>query len=114
MKKTLFFLLALALVVAFAVPASADVDSDMMMGKLQRGATNALTGVLEIPAQIQNEYENAEDTVVGKLFATGGGVFKGIGMGVARTIGGFFEIATFAFGDGEPLIEPESVFDNWE
>ena len=118
MKRIIALTFAGLLAISLAAPAFADgesgSDSSAMVGKIQRGAVNVLTGVLEIPAQIQKEWEGSENGIRNKTFATVGGVFKGIGMAVVREVGGVFEILTFPIGNGETLIEPETVFDNWK
>jgi putative exosortase-associated protein (TIGR04073 family) len=102
--------LAVAAMVA-AVPAPAMEPGQHASGagaKLGRGVVNTVTGWGEIPMQ----------TVIGGKtdgFPGGvGGFFKGIGLGVARTLAGAFEIATFwapVPERFEPVMEPATVFD---
>ena len=84
---------------------SAEVNS--MMTKLGRGCANVLTGWLEIPKQIGRSIKKT-DPVTGTIVGT----VQGVGWGFARTVTGFFEVATFPFPipeDYEPLLEPEYV-----
>jgi putative exosortase-associated protein (TIGR04073 family) len=102
--------LAVATMLA-AVPTSAMEPGQYASGagaKLGRGVVNTVTGWGEIPMQ----------TVIGSKtdgFPGGvGGFFKGIGLGVARTLAGAFEIATFwapVPERFEPVMEPATVFD---
>ena len=77
--------------------------------KLGRGALNAVTGWMEVP--MQTVIGSKEDGVLGGV----GGFFKGIGLGVARTLAGAFEIATFLVpvpDRFEPVMQPPTVFGN--
>jgi putative exosortase-associated protein (TIGR04073 family) len=76
--------------------------------KLGRGVVNTVTGWGEIP--VQTVIGSAQDGVLGGV----GGFFKGIGLGVARTLAGAFEIATFwapVPEQFEPVMHPATVFD---
>jgi len=101
------------LVVALALPimASAQIQeksqADQMMHKLGRGLVNILTGWMEIPKNIAEEWRKT-DPFTGFVMGT----IKGIGYGWARTIGGIYDVFTFPFPlpkDYEPLMEPEFV-----
>ncbi len=76
--------------------------------KLGRGMLNAATGWGEIPKQ--TVIESKENGVLGGVE----GFFTGIALGVARTLAGAFEIATFwvPIPEGvEPVLQPATVFD---
>ncbi len=76
--------------------------------KLGRGVVNVATGWVEIPKQ--SVIGGKENGVLGGF----GGFFKGIGLGVARTLAGAFEIATFWVPVPErfePVIQPPTVFE---
>ncbi len=76
--------------------------------KLGRGLLNTVTGWGEIP--MQTVLGSEQDGVLGGV----GGFFKGIGLGVARTLAGAFEIATFWAPVPEqvaPVMQPATVFD---
>ncbi|MBI4573486.1 MAG: exosortase system-associated protein, TIGR04073 family [candidate division NC10 bacterium] len=77
--------------------------------KLGRGVVNAATGWVEIPRQ--SVIGGKENGVLGGF----GGFFKGIGLGVARTLAGAFEIATFWIPVPErfePVMQPPTVFED--
>ncbi len=94
-----------------AVPAFAVDAGQYAAGagtKLGRGVVNTVTGWGEIPAQ--TVIGSKEDGALGGV----GGFFKGIGLGVARTLAGAFEIATFwapVPERFEPVMQPATVFD---
>jgi len=76
--------------------------------KLGRGLVNTATGWGEIP--MQSYVGSQEDGVLGGV----GGFFRGIGLGVARTLTGAFEIATFwapVPEEFKPVMQPATVFD---
>jgi len=76
--------------------------------KLGRGAVNTATGWGEIP--MQTYLGSQQDGVLGGV----AGFFRGIGLGVARTLTGAFEIATFwapVPGEFKPVMQPATVFD---
>ena len=76
--------------------------------KLGRGMLNAATGWGEIPKQ--TVIESKEGGVLGGVE----GFFTGIALGVARTLAGAFEIATFWAPIPErfePVMQPATVFD---
>lgn len=75
--------------------------------KLGRGVLNAATGWAEVPKQavIGGQGEG----VLGGFE----GFFKGVGLGVARTLAGAFEVVTFwapVPERFEPVMEPDTVF----
>lgn len=75
-----------------------DITDDMMnryqlrppLTKFARGMGNLFTGWMEVPYNIQKEYED-RDTATSLLIGTGLGVIKG----VVRTGVGFYEMLTF-------------------
>jgi len=76
--------------------------------KFGRGVVNTATGWGEIP--MQSYLGTKEDGVLGGV----GGFFRGMGLGVARTLTGAFEIATFwaPVPEGfKPVMLPATVFD---
>jgi len=77
--------------------------------KLGRGATNILTGWIEIPKQIyltSKEY----DPFTGLVF----GSVKGACYAVLRTGTGVFDTTFFVLPPyTSPLMEPEFVFEEW-
>lgn len=78
--------------------------------KLVRGVGNILSGVLEVPQTIGEEWKSSNNMAVG-MFA---GLFKGIAQWGARTVSGMWDILTFpvAKPEGyEPLYKPDYVFD---
>jgi putative exosortase-associated protein (TIGR04073 family) len=84
---------------------SSEVHS--MMTKLGRGATNVLTGWLELPKQVVQSI-NETDPVTGTIV----GFVRGVGWTYARTVVGVYEIVTFPFPapkNYEPLLEPEYI-----
>lgn len=77
--------------------------------KLGRGVLNAVTGWVEVPKQ--TVIGGREDGVLGGF----GGFFRGLALGVARTLAGGFEIATFwapVPEQFEPVMQPATVFGN--
>jgi putative exosortase-associated protein (TIGR04073 family) len=94
-----------------AAPAFAMDASQYAAGastKLGRGVVNAVTGWGEIPKQ--TVIGSKEDGLLGGV----GGFFKGIGLAVARSVVGGFEIATFwapVPDRFEPVMQPATVFD---
>ncbi len=100
----------LAAIVA-AVPAFA-ADGTEHAGnpgeKLARGVVNATTGWLEVPKETARGAQEAGPP--GLI----GGLFKGVAMGVTRTVVGGVEIGTFLLpipNGYEPILKPATVFD---
>jgi len=94
-----------------ALPASA-MDAgeyaESASSKLGRGAVNTATGWGEIP--MQTYLGSQGDGVLGGV----AGFFRGIGLAVARTVTGAFEIATFwapVPEEFKPVMQPATVFD---
>jgi putative exosortase-associated protein (TIGR04073 family) len=104
------FIVVLAAMTA-AVPAFATDPGQYASGagaKLGRGVLNTATGWGEIPKQ--TIIGSKEEGVLGGVE----GFVKGIGLGVARTLAGAFEIVTFwapVPEQFEPVMRPATVFD---
>jgi putative exosortase-associated protein (TIGR04073 family) len=82
-------------------------DISLMFHKLGRGAVNIMTGWVEVPKNIAIRWKET-DPFSGTVW---GGI-EGIGWGIARTLGGVYEVVSFPFPypeDYEPLIEPEYI-----
>lgn len=100
---------------AFASDAYKTIESaspqeivDGMAAKGVRGATNVVTGWLELPKQI---YVTGKETTW--LRGAVIGPFKGIGMTFVRTLAGVGELATFFVaypGFYDPWFEPSYVW----
>lgn len=107
-----------AVVVALAAPtaARASVD-DGPIQKLGRGATNLVTGWLELPAQVAAVTEKS-----GSFAGMTVGFGRGVVLGIGRTLVGALEMATFPIPNPNvgfgPVIEPETVrfrnADQWD
>lgn len=77
-------------------------------GKLARGATNTVTGWVEIPKRIQ-ETSLSSGAFAGWTW----GLLRGLGYGFVRTVGGVYEVVTFPFPaprDYRPVMRPDYVF----
>ena len=72
------------------VYAAQDEAGNAMCEKLGRGLSNALTGWVEVPYNIEQGMKRSNP--VGYAFA---GLFKGLAVGVGRTAIGVIETATF-------------------
>ncbi len=109
--QTVASLIVLVATLMAAAPAFASDTGEYASGagvKLGRGLINTATGWGEIPKQ--TIIGSQEDGVLGGI----GGFFKGIGLGVARTLVGAFEIATFwapVPERFEPVMQPSTVFE---
>jgi putative exosortase-associated protein (TIGR04073 family) len=102
-----------------AVPASADEPSaetpsearpvPLQIGvKLARGAANFVTGWVEVPKQIYL-VGNKEGWLMGSFR----GPIDGLGMFVARTVAGVYEVVTFPLPippQYQPMLKPEYVW----
>lgn len=108
---------SLLLLCVFAVPAFAqeaqqpEAIAEKMAFKLVRGATNVVTGVVEIPKQ---SYLTVRDRgAIGYVV----GPIKGVGMAFYRTLLGAVETVFFLVpqpGYYDPMINPEYVWHGWE
>jgi putative exosortase-associated protein (TIGR04073 family) len=102
--------LVLGLLLSGAVPANADDQAvlQQMGKKLSRGIANVATGWAEIPKQIYLVGRD-EGWVTGAIR----GSFDGLGMCVARTVAGIYEIFTFPVPippQYQPMLEPDYVW----
>ncbi len=110
-KQIVTSLIIVVAIVMATVPALAIDPGQYASGagaKLGRGVLNTATGWGEIPKQ--TIIGSREEGVLGGVE----GFFKGIGFGVARTLAGAFEIATFwapVPDQFEPVMQPATVFD---
>lgn len=88
--------------------ASAQEIVDGMATKFSRGLANTATGWVELPKQVYVTWQ--EDGPTRGLLV---GPIKGIGMTIARTIGGVGELATFFIawpGFFDPYVDPPFVW----
>ena len=84
------------------------MDGGKSFTKLTRGATNTVTGWVEIPKRIQ-ETMHASGAFAGFTW----GLLRGIGYGFVRTAAGLYEVVSFPFPAPpgyESVIQPEYVF----
>jgi putative exosortase-associated protein (TIGR04073 family) len=104
--KVRIILVGFALIAGFAVvstPSYADNAGD----KLIRGAGNILTSWVEVPHQVSVEIKES-NSIMGITV----GLARGLGMMVARTFIGVYEVATFPVPIPEfyePMIEPANI-----
>lgn len=80
--------------------------------KLVRGIANTTTGIIELPKQI---YQVSAKS--GPLYGVTVGPLMGIGMFLARTGAGLFEVVTFIIpipDSYDPIIEPEYSWQGWK
>ena len=102
----------ITILIGFLTPAVYAEEESLVLQsgkKLARGATNLATGWLEVPKQIY-EVGQVEGWFAGILRAP----FDGLGMSLARTIAGAYEILTFPVPAPlhyQPLLQPAYV---WE
>ncbi len=93
---------------AVAQPVYAEQNTgSLVISKLFRGLTNAVTGWMEIPKQMILTSQSS-DVGAGLTW----GFVKGIGYAVARSVTGGYEIATFPIPVPEGyrvIMEPEFV-----
>ena len=102
MKKTVIFLLSLALIFS----SSKTVFADDAVTKLGRGAENILTSPVEFVTQYEAAAEKGNP--IAAVFET---VLCGIGMTVVRIAGGAYEVVTFPIPlpkNYEALLDPET------
>ena len=110
-RKHIVAALVILAAVFAALPAFAMDGAEYAQGagtKLGRGVVHGATGWVEVPKQ--TILGGQEDGVPGLI----GGFFKGVAMGVARTLTGGFEIVTFwapVPERFEPVMKPATVFE---
>ena len=81
--------------------------------KFFRGAINVLTGVVEVPLTIKEEWVNSNNAAIG-IFA---GTLKGSCRAIGRTLSGVWDVLTFPFAipkGYEPLAKPDYVIEKSE
>ena len=84
------------------------MDGGKSFTKLTRGATNTVTGWVEVPKRIQETTQNS-----GAFAGFTWGLMRGFGYGFVRTAAGLYEVLTFPFPAPpgyESIIQPEYVF----
>jgi hypothetical protein len=122
MKRMLPAIAAMLLVIT-APGAMADADEvvDGMADRAVRGATNAVTGIVEFPMQIVKGYQNGvgfiENEAGSKTVGVVLGFFRGIGHAAGRTGYGFMELFGFwavAPEDNEDIGVPLDAEYAWE
>ena len=102
--------LLIGMMVAFPAVSQADEPSlpQQIGAKFVRGVTNLATGVGEIPKQIY--LIGQKEGWVQGIFR---GPFEGLGMFIARTVGGAYEVVTFPIpvpSNYQPMMLPEYVW----
>lgn len=110
-RQTQAMLLILCACIGTGQPATAEEPGlpEQIGTKFVRGVANLATGWVEIPKQVYVVGSN-EGWVAGALR----GPFDGLGMFVARTVAGAYEILTFPIPvppQYQPLVQPAFV---WE
>ncbi len=81
---------------------------------LRRGATNILTAPLEIPKQTIASFQEGQKKTPHFSAWVFAGFFKGIVYAIGRMGSGAFDVLTSNFDrNGDSLINPEYVFDEW-
>ena len=102
------FAVVTALIALPVRTAQAEMSTTGAGTKLLRGATNVVTGWVEIPKRV---YETSQEQ--GAAAGLTWGLLRGFGRGFVRTAAGFYELVTFPFPappNYEPVIQPEYVF----
>ena len=108
MRSIVAVLLVGAILLSFASAAYAKNPGD----KLVRGVANILSGWVEIPQTIDEEWRNSKNMGAG-IFA---GFFKGAAFMMGRMLSGVWDVITFpaaAPRGYEPLFKPDYVFDRY-
>lgn len=102
----------LIVILLMSTPALAQADEpsvpQQIGSKFTRGASNFITGWLEIPKQIYLVGEKE-----GWLAGTFRGPLEGLGMFIARTVAGAYEVLTFPVPvppQYQPMLLPEYVW----
>ena len=101
--------MVLALVLVVAAGNAAPAFAEDIGHKLGRGLINVGTGWIELPKGIRDGSQQ-ENPVIGVT----AGIFKGLGLGLLRTVVGVYEVVTFPVPypkDYAPVYEPEYVWD---
>ncbi|TRZ49070.1 exosortase system-associated protein, TIGR04073 family [bacterium] len=108
MSKIVAVLLVGIMLLSFASAAYAKGPGD----KLVRGIANILSGWVEIPQTIDEEWKVSKNMGVG-IFA---GFFKGLAFAMGRMMSGTWDVITFPAAAPryyEPLFKPDYVFDRY-
>lgn len=106
MRTVIVGLLLVALLLSFAPALYAKTPGD----KLARGLANVVSGMLEVPQTIGEEWKESNNAAIGFTV----GAVKGIVQGLVRTFSGVWDLLTFPIAapkDFEPLYTPDYVFD---
>ncbi|MDD5594955.1 MAG: exosortase system-associated protein, TIGR04073 family [Candidatus Omnitrophica bacterium] len=93
-----------SLVLSFMAPVFANEPKD----KISRGVVNVLSSVLEVPQNIDIEWKQSKNAVIG-VFA---GTLKGLFWGVSRCVSGLWDLVSFPFpkpNNYNSVIQPEYV-----
>ena len=105
MKRFVVVLVAVAMCLGFISAVYAGNPGD----KLARGITNSLSGLLEIPLTIGEEWKASNNAGIG-IFV---GLFKGFFWAIGRTCSGLYDILTFPIPlpkDYDSLMKPDYVW----
>jgi len=108
MSRIVAVLLVGIMLLSFASAAYAKGPGD----KLVRGFANILSGWVEIPQTIDEEWKISRNMGVG-IFA---GLFKGLAFATGRMLSGAWDVITFPAAVPryyEPLFKPDYVFDRY-
>ncbi len=106
MKNFVIILLACAVLLGYTSALYAAKDTGE---KLTRGVANVLSGVLEVPKTIGEEWKASNNAFVGVV----AGTFKGLAWWIARTGSGLWDVVTFPFplpSNYDPLFKPDYVW----
>jgi putative exosortase-associated protein (TIGR04073 family) len=115
--RTITIVLSLLLICSAGAPSFAqetpqsEAIAEKMAFKLVRGATNAVTSLVEIPKQsyLMVRDRGAVGYVVGPIKGFGMAFYRGL-VGITETV--FFMVPQPGYYD--PMIEPEFVWKGWE
>ena len=111
MKKIIVSGLMLLTVLGLAGNACAEFHPFKL---LRRGFTNIVTAPLEIPKQTITSVQEGDQKVRNIAAASFGGFFKGLVYALGRMGSGLFDVLTSNFDrNGDPLMTPEYVLDEW-
>lgn len=108
MKKCFAILIAITLVLSFAITAKAGEDTNGPVDKLGRGAANIATAPFELIDGMAEENEKN-----GMIAGLTTGFLKGVIGTIRRAVVGGYEAATFPLpvtGDYDPIIEDKKLY----
>lgn len=106
MRSFVVIFLVMALLLNFTPVLYAKDPGD----KLARGVGNILTGILEIPQTMGEEWKESNNAAIGCTV----GAVKGLVQAAIRIFSGVWDLVTFPAAipeDYEPLYKPDYVFD---